>query len=317
MLTYKHNWLVTGGAGFIGSHLVKMLLANGQQVKVADDFSSGSLQNLPTSNPHLTVLKGNILDLAFLKQAAQGVDYILHHAALVSVPLSTERPNETYAINVQGTANVLEAAKTAQVKRVVFASSCAVYGTGDGTPLTEQSPLRPATPYALSKMQGEEICRSYRELYGVDYVILRYFNVYGPGQNPTGPYSAVVAKFLDCAFNNSPLPLEGDGHQTRDFTFVQDIARANLWAATNAQCAEVYNVATGNSISLLQLADCIQQITPTPLTFVSRPNRTGDIRQSSADVSKLSKAGFCTSTHLLDGLKQSWQFLHQKENYER
>ena len=312
MHTPKQNWLVTGGAGFIGSHIVKMLLARGQQVTVVDDFSSGTLNNLPAGAPNLKILQGNILDLPFLKNACKNTDYILHHAALVSVPLSIEQPNETFTINVQGTANVMEAAKTAGTKRVVFASTCAVYGAGRGLPLNENAPLNPGTPYALSKLQGEELCRSYRELYGLDSVILRYFNVYGPGQNPAGPYSAVIAKFLDCALKHQPLPLESDGRQTRDFIFVQDIARANLWAARQAGEGEVYNVGTGVSQSLLDLAQFIEQVCGYALQKTFAPKRTGDIRRSLADITKLQQAGFTIQTDLLNGLKNCWQYLNNK-----
>lgn len=317
MHTPKQNWLVTGGAGFIGSHIVKQLLAQGQQVTVVDDFSSGTLNNLPAGAPNLQILKGTILDLAFLKNAAQKMDFILHHAALVSVPLSIEHPNETYTINVQGTANVLEAAKTAGVKRVVFASTCAVYGAGSGQPLAENAPLNPTTPYALSKAQGEELCRSYRQLYGLDSVILRYFNVYGPGQTPGGPYSAVIAKFLDCALKHQPFPIESDGQQTRDFIFVQDVARANLWAALQAQTGEVYNVGSGVSQSLLSLAKLIEQVCGYPIKTHFFPQRAGDIRRSQADVSKLRQAGFNTQTPLLTGLQNCWQHLQNKDDYER
>lgn len=313
MQTPSFRWLITGGAGFIGSCLANTLLQQNQHVTVVDDFSSGLRSNLPPRHPGLRILEGSILNLPFLKEAVQQTDFILHHAALVSVPLSIEKPYDTYSINVQGTANVLEAAKQRSVKRVVFASTCAVYGAGQGKPLAETEPLHPNTPYALSKMQGEDLCRSYRSLYGVDFVILRYFNVYGPAQNPKGPYSAVVAKFLDCAAHRQPFPVDGDGLQTRDFVFVQDIARANMWAALQAPAGETYNVATGQSATLLELARTIHSITGTPLDFTKRPARAGDIRISEANVSKLNQAGFYTNTDLTTGLRQCWDYLTQKE----
>lgn len=307
----KYSWLVTGGAGFIGAHLVRALVQNGQRVTVLDDFSAGARANLLPFGRAVRVLEGNILDLKTVKKACRGADFVLHHAALVSVPRSIEEPNETYQINVQGTANVLEAAKEARVKRVVFASSCAVYGPGKPQPFDETAPRRPGTPYALSKSQGEDLCRSYRDLYGTDCVILRYFNVYGPGQNPQGPYSAVIAKFLDCAARGLPLTMDWDGRQTRDFTFVEDVARANLWAALKARPGETYNVGTGRSESLLKLAALTEAAAGAKRGRVLRPKRAGDVRRSAADVSKARREGFETRFTLPEGLKICWEHLQK------
>ena len=301
----KH-WVVTGGAGFIGSHIVKELVSLGQRVTVVDNFSSGAASNLADVKKHIRLVEADVRELPALLKAFKGADYVLHHAALVSVPRSVEEPLDTWRINVTGTANVLEAARRTGVKRVVFASSCSVYGTSS-KPCKETNPKKPGSPYALSKQIGEELCRFYTAVYGLETVCLCYFNVYGPGQNPHAPYSAVIAKFLDLARRGETLSVEWDGRQSRDFIAVEDVARANVLAARKGKPGETYNVAFGGSHSLLALIRLIERISGKKLARVFKPKRAGDVRTSSADISKFKRLGFTPRVALKDGLLRLWQ----------
>lgn len=303
--TVKH-WVVTGGAGFIGSHLVKALLAQKQQVTVVDNFSSGQSENLTGLPGSIRLIRADIRRLPELLKAFHGADYILHHAALVSVPRSLEEPEATWQINVQGTANVLEAARRAGAKRVVFASSCSVYGSSE-KPCSEKHPQKPGSPYALSKQLGEELCLFYTHIYGLETVVLRYFNVYGVGQNPQAPYSAVIAKFMDSVHRGQTLQIDWNGRQRRDFVAVEDVARANLLAAQKAKSGQIYNVASGKSFSLLTLIHLIEQVSGRKTTRIFRPKRPGDVRTSAADISKISRLGFRPRVSLQEGLAQLWK----------
>ena len=307
LLASKQTWLITGGAGFIGSHLAKELVRQGQTVRVLDNFSSGRAENLASLEDKIQLFTGDIRDKQILRQAMAGADYVLHHAALVSVAESMEKPLETMDINVQGTANVLEEARQAQVKRVVFASSSAVYGNGKDLPYKETSPVDCQSPYALSKQMGAELCQMYFRLYGLQAIALRYFNVFGNGQNPNSAYAAVIAKFMQLARQGGRLGIDWDGQQSRDFVHVSDVVQANLIAALKAQPGEIYNVASGKTYSLLQLADIIEKIAGRPLERVFRPKRAGDVKLSSADISKLASQGYVPAVSLEEGLKQMWQ----------
>lgn len=301
------TWLITGGAGFIGSHLVKELLRLGQRVRVLDNFSSGRRENLAGVEEQIQLITGDIQDTAAVRQAITGADYVLHHAALVSVAESMEKPLETMDINVQGTANILEEARRAGVKRVVFASSSAVYGNGEKLPYNENSPIDCQSPYALSKQIGAELCQMYFRLYGFETVALRYFNVFGNGQNPNSAYAAVIAKFMQLARQGAALGIDWDGQQSRDFVHVSDVVQANLIAALKAQPGEIYNVASGKTYSLLQLADTIEKIAGRPLQRIFRPKRAGDVKLSSADITKLRQQGYVPSVSLEEGLIQMWK----------
>lgn len=305
------TWLITGGAGFIGSHLVKELLRLGQRVRVLDNFSSGRRENLAGVEEQIQLITGDIQDTAAVRQAITGADYVLHHAALVSVAESMEKPLETMQINVQGTALILEESRRAGVKRVVFASSSAVYGNGEKLPYNENSPIDCQSPYALSKQIGAELCQMYFRLYGLETVALRYFNVFGDGQNPNSAYAAVIAKFMQLARQGAPLGIDWDGQQSRDFVHVSDVVQANLIAALKAQPGEIYNIASGKTYSLLQLADTIEKIAGRPLERVFRPKRAGDVKLSSADISKLASQGYTPAVSLEVGLKQMWE--HQEK----
>ncbi len=242
-MTQAHafHWLITGGAGFIGSHLARTLIARGQRVTVLDDLSGGSLDNLSSVQDKIHFIKGDICHFATVAQACSGVDYVLHHAALVSVAESMQDPQKTMQININGTQNVLEAARQAGVKRVVFASSSAVYGNSPALPYAETTPTDCQSPYAWSKQAGAELCQLYTKAYGLPTVILRYFNVFGTGQNANSAYAAVIAKFMQLAADNQPLGIDWDGLQSRDFVHVSDVVQANLLAAEKGIPGEIYN----------------------------------------------------------------------------
>ncbi len=306
LLNTTAHWLITGGAGFIGSHLAKELVRQGQRVTVLDNLSGGKLENLASVQDNIQFIQADIRDAAALLKACQGVDYILHHAALISVAESMAKPQETAEINVDGTVNVLEAARTNHVKRVVFASSAAVYGTRPELPYREDTPIDCQSPYAWSKQAGAELCQLYTKAYGVEAVALRYFNVFGPGQNPNSAYAAVIAKFMQLAADNKPLGIDWDGLQSRDFVNVKDVVQANLLAATKGVPGEIYNVASGRTYTLLELADTIEKVSGRKLARVSRPKRPGDVHESSADISKIKTLGFAPSVTLEVGLQEMW-----------
>lgn len=306
-------WVITGGAGFIGSHLAKALVARGQRVRIVDDFSSGSAENLRPIARQVECVRADIRHFAALTPAFAGADYVLHHAALVSVPLSVQKPLETFQINVQGTLNVLEAARRAGVKRVIFAGSSAVYGNGPDLPYKESAARSFESPYALSKQMGEDLCRQYTRLYGLETVTLIYFNVFGAGQNAHSPYAAVIAKFLEWAAQGKPLGIDWNGRQSRDFVHVQDIVQANLLAVFCARAGESYNVGGGRTYSLLELADLLDRICGRKLPRVFRPKRTGDVKLSAADISKIRALGFEPKVSLPDGLAEMWAQLKMNQ----
>lgn len=307
MTQEKLHWLVTGGAGFIGSHLVKELVARGQRVTVLDNLSGGKLENLAPVQDKIRFIQGDICDFSDVLDACGGVNYVLHHAALISVAESMEKPQETGEINVQGTINVLEAARQSGVKRVVFASSAAVYGTRPELPYKETTPIDCQSPYAWSKQAGAELCQLYTKAYGLEAVALRYFNVYGTGQNPNSAYAAVIAKFMQLAAENKPLGIDWDGLQSRDFVNVADVVQANLLAAQKGVAGEIYNVASGRTHTLLELADTIEKVSGRKLERFSRPKRAGDVHESSADIAKIRALGFEPRVTLEEGLREMWQ----------
>lgn len=303
----KYHWLITGGAGFIGSHLARTLVQQGQQVTVLDDLSGGTLQNLSSLREKIRFIQGDICDFQTCLDACTGVDYVLHHAALVSVVESMAKPRQTLQINVQGTQNILEAARQKGVKRVVFASSAAVYGTRPQMPYTETTPPDCQSPYAWSKQAGTELCQLYTQAYGLETVVLRYFNVFGPGPNPHAAYAAVIAKFMQAAASDQPLDIEWDGLQSRDFVNVKDVVQANLLVALHGVPGEIYNVASGRTHTLLDLAGTIEKISGRKLTRVMRPKRPGDVHESSADISKIRTLGFVPRVTLEEGLREMWE----------
>ncbi|MDR0952819.1 MAG: SDR family NAD(P)-dependent oxidoreductase [Elusimicrobiota bacterium] len=309
MLSKKFKWVITGGAGFIGSHLVKALLEAGQQVAVVDNTKSIKESAIYPLLSQIEFINGDIRSFDTLSKAFNKADYIVHYAALVSVAESMEKPLETFEINTQGTANVLEAARQNKVKRVVFASSSAVYGNNPNPPYTEDTPLDPQSPYAQSKHLATELCQTYTKIYGLETAILRYFNVYGPGQNANSPYSAAIAKFMTAAAQNKPFTIDWDGKQSRDFIYVSDIVAATLLVAFKGEAGGVYNAASGRTHTLLELTSAINKLSGLKLPPIFRPKRAGDVKTSSADTTKLQALGFKPRFSLEEGLSAMWQII--------
>ncbi|MEI8352185.1 MAG: SDR family oxidoreductase [bacterium] len=297
--------LITGGCGFIGSHIAEALRADGIPVRVFDNLSSGKLANLKGFDGGIEVIQGDVRDPEALRQAMQGVDQVFHEAALVSVAVSVEQPEENDAINIRGTLNVLQAARAAGVKRLVFATSAAVYGNNPDLPKRETMLPEPESPYALAKLAGEYYLRLYSRLYGLETVALRYFNVFGPRQDGKSMYSGVISRFMDDIRQGRAPTIFGDGGQTRDFVFVKDIVQANLLAMrTPGVSGEVFNVATGKQVSLLQLWDRLKHITGSSLEPRFLDPRSGDIRHSLADIDQIRKRlGYQPKFSLDEGLR--------------
>ncbi len=299
--------LVTGGAGFIGSHLVEGLLAAGWAVRILDDFSTGRTENLAGVSGDVDVRRGDIREPATVAAALDGVEVVFHEAAIPSVPQSVDDPRGTDAVNVHGTLELLEGARRAGVARFVLAASCAAYGDGPELPKHEGLVPRPASPYALQKVTCEHYGRLYSELHGLPTVSLRYFNVYGPRQNPDGEYAAAVPIFVR-AFTKGEAPtIFGDGGQTRDFVYVGDVVRANLLAVeSEAAVGRVVNVASGARTSIRDLVREIRALTGSRLEPRSAPPRAGDVRDSVADLEVARRVlGYTPSVDLREGLRRT------------
>jgi UDP-glucose 4-epimerase len=283
--------LITGGAGFIGSHIAEALVAEGVEVRILDNFSSGKRENLKGFGSAIEVVEGDICDPAALAGAMQGVKHVFHEAALVSVTVSVEHPMDNDSINIRGTLNVLQAAREAGVKRVVLATSAAVYGNNPELPKRETMLPEPESPYALGKLAGEYYMKLYSHLYGVETVSLRYFNVFGPRQDGKSMYSGVISRFADDIRQGRSPTIFGDGGQTRDFVFVKDVVQANLLAMKTDSVGkgEIFNVATGRQITLLTLWEILKGISGSDLKPGFKEARIGDIRHSVADISRIGK----------------------------
>ena len=299
--------LVTGGAGFIGHHLAARLLSDGWEVRVLDDLSSGREENVQRAGSGLDLHVGDIRDTDLLERCLDGVEVVFHQAAVASVPRSVADPIGTSSVNVEGTLAVFETARRSGVRRVVMASSSAVYGDDPSMPKVETQPVRLLSPYALHKYTGERMARLYAELYGLETVCLRYFNVYGPHQDPESDYAAVIPLFVSAALQDKAVKIYGDGEQTRDFVYVGDVVEANCLAATtDGISGEVFNVAGGATISVNALAQTIGECVGTELEAVHEAERVGDVRDSWADVTKIARAlGFEARTRLADGLART------------
>lgn len=283
--------LVTGGAGFIGSHLVDTLVAEGCDVVVLDDLSSGSLSNLEHVKDKITFYKGDIQDQKILMEAAKNCEVIFHQAAMVSVTKTVANPVDSAFINDIGTLIVLDAGRKNKVKRVVLASSSAVYGDDPLLPKHENMPLKPMSPYAVQKLTGELNARIYYDLYGLETVCLRYFNVYGPRQDPSSPYSGVISIFMTKAVSKKPPVIYGDGKQYRDFVFVKDVVKANLLAATEDDAAgQIFNIGTGKHVSINNLWDMISLFSGLKIEPEYIPSRPGDIIESVASIEQAKSA---------------------------
>jgi len=299
--------LVTGGAGFIGSHLVDRLLADGLEVHVLDDFSSGREVNLEHAKSQIELFRGSICDAEVLSRAIEGCDIVFHEAAVPSVPRSVMEPLRTNRVNIDGTLLVLQSALENGVRRVVFAASSSAYGDTNAVPKVESMPATPLSPYALQKYTGEVYCRLYHELYGLETVALRYFNVFGPRQNPESEYAAVIPRFIRACLRGEPPRIYGDGEQTRDFTFVGDAVEANVLAsrAPSAKGA-VINVAGGRRTSLNQLLATIRRQTGARVEAVHEQARVGDVRHSLASLDRARELlGYAPAVGLELGLERT------------
>jgi nucleoside-diphosphate-sugar epimerase len=300
------RYLVTGGAGFIGSHLVEELLRRGHAVRIADDFSTGRREHLPAHATH-ELIEGDLADGSVARRAVDGCDFVLHQAAIPSVPRSVKDPLSTHRANVDATLQVLLAARDAGVKRVVFAASSAAYGNTAVLPKREDMRPHPLSPYALHKVMGEQYCQLFTSLYGLETVCTRYFNVFGPRQQPGSPYSGVISLFVDALANGRRPLIHGDGRQTRDFTYVADVVTGVLACCQAPNVAgEIINVAAGGRVSLLDLVRTLQLILGTSLEPEFGPAREGDVRDSQADIFKARKLlEFEPGVAFEDGLRQT------------
>ncbi len=299
-------YLITGGCGFIGSHIAEALVGRGDAVRVFDNLSSGYEANIAGIRAAVEMVRGDVRDPAALAAAMQGVTHVFHEAALVSVFDSVERPRDNHEINLTGTLNVLMAAREAGVKRVVVASSAAIYGNNPKLPKREDMLPEPESPYGLAKIGKEHYFRVFAGLYGLETVCLRYFNVYGPRQDPKSMYSGVISKFTDVIRAGGDPVVFGDGGQTRDFVFVRDVVDANLKAMASDQVGrgEAINVATGQSTSLMDLLEALRDLTGMAFQVQFKPERAGDIRHSRASVARARRLlGFKARYGIRDGLK--------------
>jgi nucleoside-diphosphate-sugar epimerase len=299
-------YLVSGGAGFIGSHLVERLIGRGARVRIVDDFSSGRRENVP-AHANVELLEGDIADPGVATRAVAGCQFVLHEAAIPSVPRSVKDPVGSHRANVEGTLNLLVAARDAGVKRLVFAGSSAVYGDAPVLPKREDMRPNPLSPYGLQKLIGEQYCQMFTRLYGLETVTTRYFNVFGPRQQPGSPYSGVISLFIEALASGKSPVVHGDGKQTRDFTFVSDVVTGVLSCCEAPHVAgEVINVAAGGRISLLDLIRTLQTILKQQAAPTFGPAREGDVRDSQADISKARKLlDFNPTVSLEDGLAQT------------
>lgn len=305
------RYLVTGGAGFIGSHIVEHLLDWGKDVRVLDDFSTGKRENL--HGLPAEVVEGDIRDVEVTRKAVEGVDIVFHQAALCSVAHSVEDPILTHDINTRSTVALLDACHTARVRRLVFASSSAIYGDSEILPKREDMEPAPSSPYAMSKLEGEQNCRLFQDIYGLETVCLRYFNVFGPRQDPGSEYAAVLPRFIQAALNEYNPVIYGSGTQTRDFTYVENVVRANLEAAHRGDVSgQVFNVACGERRSLLDLVDSLEKLVHRKLTPEFRESRPGDVQHSQASVELAGRAlGFSPSVDFDEGLHRTVQWFRQ------
>ena len=283
-------YLVTGGAGFIGSHLVEELVKRGEQVRVLDNFSTGKRENLSDLQEKIELVEGDIRSYHIVHEVVQGVDFVLHQGALPSVPRSINDPITTNEVNVGGTLNILDAARDAGVKRVVYASSSSVYGANKALPKREDMIPQPISPYAVAKLTGEKYCHVFSRTYGLETVALRYFNVFGPRQDPKSQYSAVIPRFVVGMMEGQELTIHGDGTQSRDFTYVSNVVEANLLAVqAEGVSGEAFNLACGASMSLNEVVEKIAQTLDCEANVVYGPPRSGDVARSQADISRAGK----------------------------
>lgn len=282
-----YSYLVTGGAGFIGSHMVDALLKDGHTVRVVDNFSTGKRANLAHVRDQIDLHEISITDQALIARAMQSMDYVFHLAALPSVPRSVKDPLSNNQHNITGTLNVLVAARDAGVERVVYAGSSSAYGNSEVDFKSEDLAPDPLSPYAVAKLSAEQYCRVFTRVYGLETVVVRYFNVFGPRQDPTSAYAAVIPKFVTAMLNNQPPQVEGDGLQSRDFTYIDNVVHGNLLAMhTEGVAGEVFNIACGGNINLLHMIDRLNDLLSTHIEPEFVAPRPGDVRHSRAAIDK-------------------------------
>jgi nucleoside-diphosphate-sugar epimerase len=301
--------LVTGGAGFIGSHLVRILRTRGDSVRVLDNFSTGRRENLQGVHG-LDIREGDLRDAAAVEDAVRSVDYIFHLGAFISVPQSMTDPETCFAVNIGGTSSLFEQARRAGVRKIAIASSTAVYGDTEIFPITEEQPLHPLSPYAVSKQVGELFARLYTQTFNLPIVPLRFFNVYGPRQRPDSHYAAAVPIFIRRVLDNRPITIYGDGKQTRDFIFVGDVVSALMRAVESETAGEPFNVCSGHETSINDLVEQLRGFAKYPPEVKYEAPRAGDIYRSFGSADKAAKAfGFQAQTSLADGLKQTLDWM--------
>ncbi|MEE9442636.1 MAG: SDR family oxidoreductase [candidate division Zixibacteria bacterium] len=301
------NYLITGGAGFIGSNLAFELVKRGDSVRVLDNFSSGNLDNIEPLLDKIKVIEGDIRDFWTVEEAMNDIDYVLHHAALPSVARSVQNPLTANAVNIGGTLNILESARQANVKRVIFACSSAIYGDSEELPKIETMKPDPLSPYAVNKLTGEEYCKIYYQLYGLETVSLRYFNVFGPRQDPASQYSAAIPIFIKAILHGKPPVIFGDGEQSRDFVYIENVVNANLKACTAPNApGQCFNIASGQRITLNNLLKLISGVLNIDINPKYVDPRPGDILHSGADIqAAISGLGYSVDFDLRIGLKET------------
>jgi UDP-glucose 4-epimerase len=301
------TYLVTGGAGFIGSHIATSLIERGERVRILDNFNTGKHANIRHLEPRVELIEGDLTDRAAVERAVQGAEVVFHQAALASVPRSVAQPLDTNAACVTGTLNVLDAARQAGVRRVVYAASSSAYGDQPVPVKSEQLMPAPISPYAAAKLAGEFYCQAFTATYGLETVALRYFNVFGPRQDPQGAYAAVIPKFIVEMLAGRQPTIFGDGKQSRDFVFVGDVVRANLLAAESAKAiGKTINIASGRQYSLLEVVSAINRVLGTNIQPVLAPPRIGDVRDSLADISRAKELlGYEPGVTFEEGLRQT------------
>lgn len=300
-------YLVTGGAGFIGSNIAKTLVERGEKVRVLDNLATGKIENIAAIREQIDFIEGDLRDMDTVQKAVAGVDYVLHQGALPSVPRSISDPITSNEVNIKGTLNVLVACRDNKVKRFVMASSSSVYGNTEVLPKVEDMKLQPLSPYATSKMAAERYAMNFYRLYGLETVALRYFNVFGPQQDPTSQYSAVIPKFITAMLQNEPPSVYGDGEQSRDFTYIDNVVAANLLACTAEKApGHAMNVACGNRYTLNQLLENLEGILEQKANAIYHAPRTGDVKHSHAGIDLAGKLlGFEPKVSFEAGLKKT------------
>jgi len=311
-------FLVTGGAGFIGSNIAEALLARGDRVRVLDDLSTGRRENL-TAIGDVELVEGDLRDPAAVRRSVEGADGVFHEAALRSVPRSVDDPTSTNDVNVNGTLTLLMAAREAGVRRVVYASSSSAYGDDPTLPKVETLPSNPISPYAVAKLAAEHYCRTFARLYGLETVSLRYFNVFGPRQNPESKYSAVIPRFLEQGLARIPLEVHGDGEQSRDFTYIDNVVLGNLLAMDAPDVSgEVFNLACGTRHTLLAVAEAIGKFLGRTLERHHVASRAGDVRHTQADITKARRSlGFEPVVSFEDGMQRTCEYFVDRFGQDR